>query len=244
MKFFYWTFISAILSSCAFHTGNISSGAVIDCPMKTIVTGQASTIKFFGLGGLNKNALILEAKKDLYKTHLSNKNIKLTNFSVDFKTSFILFYTSTIATVSADLYDCGAPTETYFEPEASPMINGLSAGDSIIYEYGRMYHGQINSISINNKCKISYKNSKGKEKSKTVDQQLIFKTSKHPDNKLYFGYKIGEEAHVDVVILKTNEKLVKPCTIIGLNHEKLLISYFKEDGQERILSIDKNQIRK
>lgn len=241
---FWAIFFTATFSSCAFHSGNISSGSPVDCPMKGIVSGEASTYKLFGLGGLNKNALILEAKKDLYETHFYSKKVKLTNFSVDFKTTFLLIYSSTVATVSADLYECGTPETASQESFSSPLINGYSEGDSIIYEFGRFFKGKINAISSDDKFLVSYQKSNGKMKQKKLDQKQIYKTTKHPDNIQYFGYKIGEEALIDVVILKSKEKVVKPCTIIGLNKSRLLISYLKEDGKERILSVEKELVRK
>ncbi len=91
MRIFPLTIVSlAFLSSCAFHSGNVSSGSIVDCPLKTIVTGKASTKKFLGLGGLNKTALIVEAKQDLYRKITVKKDLKLTNFTVERNTTLKL----------------------------------------------------------------------------------------------------------------------------------------------------------
>ncbi|GAL84188.1 hypothetical protein MYP_1416 [Sporocytophaga myxococcoides] len=246
MKNFYLaiSFI-AFLSSCAFHSGNVSSGSIVDCPMKTIITGQASTSKFLGLGGLSKNALIVDAKQDLYRKISVKKNLKLTNFSVDFKTTYILFYSSTIATVSADLFDCSGTEDSSpnADSDNQSMIGGLLPGDSIIYEYNGFHKGLVSKHLSKERCAITFQYNNGRLKKQNVSQNVIFKITEHTSNKNYFGYDIGEKASVEVLNLKTNTKTVKPCTIIGLNENKLLISYNKEDGQERILSVDKSLIR-
>ncbi|MBO9699561.1 MAG: hypothetical protein J7604_05080 [Sporocytophaga sp.] len=230
-----------MLSSCAFHSGNVSSGSIVDCPMKTIVTGKASTRKFLGLGGLNKTALIVEAKQDLYRKITDKKDLKLTNFTVDFKTTYILFYSSTIATVSADLFDCGDTVNVVsYNP---PMIGGLLLGDSIIYEYNGFHKGLVTKHLSKERCAITFLYNNARLKKQKVSQDVIYKITEHSSNRNYFGYDIGEQASVEVLNLKTNTKTIKPCRIIGLNENRLLISYSKEDGLERVLSVDKSQIR-
>lgn len=240
-KFLIASLFLGMLSSCAFHSGNVSSGSIVDCPMKTIVTGKASTKKILGLGGLTKTALIVEAKQDLYKKITAKKDLKLTNFTVDFKTTYVLLYSSTIATVSADLFDCGdtANVSSY----APPMIGGLLPGDSIIYEYNGFHKGFVTKHLSKERCAITFHYNNARLKKQKVSQDLIYKITEHSSNKTYFGYDIGEQASVEVLNLKTNTKTIKPCTIIGLNENRLLISYSKEDGQDRVLSIDKSLIR-
>jgi hypothetical protein len=237
-------FIGIILSSCAFHSGNISSGPVIDCPMKDIVTGEASTVRLFGLiGGFDRNGLILEAKRDLYSKYKIGKNFRLTNFSVDFKTSFVLFYSVTKATVSADLHDCDTSVNSEHSADINPMIGGLCAGDSIIYEYGEFYKGQLKKHAGNGNYIITFQTLKGKIREKKVNPSLIYKTSVHTENKSYFGHNIGETVYVEVYVLASKTKVMKPCRIVGLNRDRLLISYIKDDGMERILSVEKNKIK-
>lgn len=242
MKNFLFAFLFlGMLSSCAFHSGNVSSGSLVDCPMKTIVTGNASTRKFLGLGGLNKTALIVEAKQDLYRKITTKKDLKLTNFTVDFKTTYILFYSSTIATVSADLFDCG--DTVHVGSYSPPMIGGLLPGDSIIYEYNGFHKGFVSKHLSKERCAITFQYKNTRLKKQKVSQDVIYKITEHSSNKNYFGYNIGEQASVEVLNLKTNTKTIKPCTIIGLNENRLLISYIKEDGQDRVLSVDKSLIR-
>jgi len=241
-----------ILSSCAFHTGNISSGSVVDCPYKYTVTGTSYTDRVFGLGGLDKNALILEAKQDLYNHYFTNNNIKLTNFTVDFKNTYILFYSKTKVTVSADLYDCSPITMSSDTNstsnkinEPAPLIDGWTVGDSIIYELetDSNYKGKLEGLLKNNKCKITYILPEGKNVNRKTDLVNIYKITNHPENKNYFGYEIGEKGSVEVYQSSTKTKVLKPCTIVGLNKNRLLITYVKADGQERLVSVNKKLFR-
>jgi hypothetical protein len=255
MKKIFLIILSAVLiSSCAFHSGNISSGSTVDCPFKTIVTGTSYTDKIFGLGGLDKNALIVEAKQDLYNHYLSNKNIKLTNFSVDFKNTYILFYSKTKVTVSADLYDC-SPASASLDTNVTdkehiaktPLLEGWTVGDSIIYEleYAQeaYFKGKFEGLLKNNRCKIFYKSRYGQYLNRKIDLVNIYKITKHPENKNYFGYEIGEKGFVEVYQSSSKTKVLKQCTVVGLNKNRLLITYIKADGQERMLSVDKNLIK-
>jgi hypothetical protein len=87
--------LSLIATSCALHTGNISSGyASFDQPYKVVgsAMGGATARYFLGFGGLDHSMLIEEAKSDLYtKTDLPQGAI-LTNFTVNVKNSFYFIY--------------------------------------------------------------------------------------------------------------------------------------------------------
>jgi len=50
--------------------------------------------------------------------------------------------------------------------------------------------------------------------------------------KSYFEYQAGEATSVEVLNLKNNSKAVKPCTTIGLDENRLLISYIKIDRKK------------
>ncbi len=60
--------LSAILFSCANHYGTFSNTNPLDdnTSVVGIAIGKSETESFFGIGGLDKNALVFEAKKDLY----------------------------------------------------------------------------------------------------------------------------------------------------------------------------------
>ncbi|TAH25901.1 MAG: hypothetical protein EAZ07_05890 [Cytophagales bacterium] len=239
-----YLFTLSIMSSCAVHSGNISTGSSMDGQLKDVVTGEASTRKILGIGGMNKNGLILEAKRDLYNKYKQNKNIKLTNFSVDFKTTYYLFfYSTTLATVSADLYDYNQSITDFPKDIMPPLNGGIVAGDSIIYEFKKFYRGILYSTTKRGKFNIVFKNTNGDLITHKVEQSTIYKTASHSENKIYFGFNIGDTKFIDVYVANLNVKVTKPCKVIGLNNKRLLVSYIKDDGAERWLSIDKNLIK-
>lgn len=103
------TLLSAILlSSCAFHSGNMTGNASLNArnfEIKTIVIGTAKTSHIFGIGGLKQQALVYEAKKDLYRSYPLSEGEAFANISVDFKRSYFFIVNTTIATITADVVE-------------------------------------------------------------------------------------------------------------------------------------------
>lgn len=238
--------LAGILSSCAFHSGNVSSGSVIDCPLRYTAKGIAKTNKLFGIGGLERDALIVEAKQDLYTKFPYSKEIKLSNFAVDFKTSFIFFYSSTKVTVSADVFDCSATSgNNSIEKNSSATLSGgLKKGDSITFEYNGYHKGTYLQETTNGRYHIEYLQKNGARKQRKIDPDLVFKTSVDPSNINYYGFNIGDNAFIEVDNLKTKVKSKKSCKIIGINSTSAVISYIKDDGIERILTVNKLYLKK
>jgi hypothetical protein len=95
-----------LCNSCAFHKGVMTGNASLQGSNFEIIdmaTGKASTVKVLGIGGLNKNALVLEAKRDLYSKYPLSIGQAFANVSVDFKNSYILVVSITDVTISADI---------------------------------------------------------------------------------------------------------------------------------------------
>jgi hypothetical protein len=95
-------------SGCAIHSGFMSDSASLSAnnfKMIRYAEGTASTTKFFGLGGLAKNALVAEAKKDLIQNNPLKDGQALANVTVDFKNSYIFFVVTTKVTVTADIVE-------------------------------------------------------------------------------------------------------------------------------------------
>lgn len=93
-------------SGCAIHSGIMSDSASLSSKNFTMVKyvqGQSKTTKIFGLGGLAKNALVAEAKKDLLQNNPLREGQTLANVTVDFKTSIVFFVITTKVTVTADI---------------------------------------------------------------------------------------------------------------------------------------------
>lgn len=101
-------FFAFLFSSCATHWGMMSGNASLSSnnfKMVKMASGTASTLKVFGLGGLAKNALVLNAKKDMLQNNPLKDGQALANVTVDFKNSFIFFINTEKVTVTADIVE-------------------------------------------------------------------------------------------------------------------------------------------
>jgi hypothetical protein len=104
----------AILSSCAIHTGNTSSNAAVtddNFRIMDLAIGQAQTKQVFGIGGLKPDALVLDAKRAMYRNYPLKAGQIYSNVTVDYKRSFYLIVVTTMVTVSADVVQFN-PTES------------------------------------------------------------------------------------------------------------------------------------
>lgn len=103
-----------ILSSCAIHTGNTSSNAAVtndNFRIMDLAFGQAQTKQVFGIGGLKPDALVLDAKRAMYRNYPLQAGQIYSNITVDYKRSFYLIVVTTMVTVSADIVQFN-PTES------------------------------------------------------------------------------------------------------------------------------------
>jgi hypothetical protein len=235
--------IVLFFSSCiAFHTGNVSTGQHIDCPLMCIATGKSNTLKIFGIGGLNKEALILEAKKDLYMKFPYQKGIKLSNFSVDFKDSYVFFVNKTTATVSADVYNCNV-----LEIDTLPIkgMYGFNVGDSVYCYIG----GNYEPIKACFKTHIDFEMARVTLKQEYLESynygipyKQMFKATRDPQNINNFGFNIGEMVLAPIIAGRKNNIII--CEIVGININKAIVSY-KNTKQEKVRKvIDKQLLRK
>ena len=104
-----------ILNSCAFHEGMMTGNASLsgdDFEIISIEFGTAKTTHVFGIGGLNHQALVFEAKRNMYRSAPLKKGQAFANVSVDFKRSYFPIVGTTIVTVTADLVQFGSKRDT------------------------------------------------------------------------------------------------------------------------------------
>ncbi len=80
------SFIILMFSQCATHTGTISSNYT-NKPVQyvDIAEGIATTSKVLCIGGLSKDALVLEAKKSLMKNRPLKNGEQYLNYTIDLK---------------------------------------------------------------------------------------------------------------------------------------------------------------
>lgn len=100
--------VLVLFSGCAIHGGIMSDSVALsenNFKMMRYVEGSSKTTKVFGIGGLAKNALVAEAKKNLMQNYPLQEGQALANVTVDFKTSIVFFVVTTRATVTADVVE-------------------------------------------------------------------------------------------------------------------------------------------
>lgn len=110
-------------SSCANHAGYLSSNAVItnsDFKIIGLAVGEAQSTKVFWLGGNRKNALVLDAKNDLYAKNKLESGQALTNITVDFKHGYYIFFATTKVFVSGEIIDFNVGKDT-----TTPIFYGI-----------------------------------------------------------------------------------------------------------------------
>ncbi|MFC5412433.1 DUF6567 family protein [Larkinella bovis] len=109
LSFLLFVILSVLFQSCAFHYGALSDSASLSYPNFTIVRsniqGSAKTLKVVGLGGLARNAIVADAKKNLLAKYPLKENQALANVSVDFKTSLLFIVQTKTCIVTADIVE-------------------------------------------------------------------------------------------------------------------------------------------
>lgn len=90
------------------HGGYVSNSAALGTNnfayVKRSVQGVAQATYIIGIGGLKREALVEEARKDLMESFQLQDNQALVNITVSYKTTFVLpFFWSNKCTVSASV---------------------------------------------------------------------------------------------------------------------------------------------
>jgi hypothetical protein len=100
--------LSLFFSSCASHIGSFTSSASLNTPnfkYVKLVKGETEISKILGFGGLSTEALVSNAKINMFQNYPLKDNQAYANISVDFKYSFLLFVSKTKVTITADIVE-------------------------------------------------------------------------------------------------------------------------------------------
>jgi hypothetical protein len=108
MKKVYLLFVvlSTLLSSCALHNGYINNSVALSSNnyiIKGQANGAATATYIFGFGGLDRTAMVAEAKKEMMYNFPLREGEAYANISVDKKNTIILFVRTAKVTISADI---------------------------------------------------------------------------------------------------------------------------------------------
>jgi hypothetical protein len=213
-----------LLTSCAIHQGTVSSSSIgRNVKYEDIAIGVSQINKYFGLGGLSQDALVLEAKRNMIKSRPLKTNEEYLNFTVDLKRTYLFFYNQTKVTVSADVvrYTNDSITELYSETYKNKLlgksiINDLfSIGDSILYD--NFKDGTIIAFESDKEVRILYKSNRNKIRTKKALINDIYTKCKS-----YKGYKIGDR-YIYSVIVSNNEEQKTSGKILAFGLNALII---------------------
>ncbi len=240
--------LALFLSACSSHSGNISTGSHIDCPLMYIATGTASYTRILEIGGSNIDGLILEAKRDLYRKFPYKKGIKLSNFSVDYKNTFLLIFHTTKVTVSADVYNCNTSILSDSLENNLPLnINGFNIKDTVIfsdYEYG-LVKATILSHNADGTVKISYYSPSLLMITKfSTSYNKIYKINQDPENINNFGFEIGEKVKVILLNKNKNYKTKVIGVIKAINSEKAIVEFISNNNVVSNQIVEKQLLKK
>ncbi|MEN7550273.1 DUF6567 family protein [Rapidithrix thailandica] len=154
------------LSSCAFHYGNLSGTSATSRPVG-LAYGTSETKKFLGIGGNSKDALVLEAKKNMYLNYPLEPGQVYGNFTIDFKKSINPFTQSTKVIVSADILSNDSTAAWSVSKEVGEKkieLKGYEIGEEVLFKNrkgSKIFKGKLLDIGGDNTVIIGYTNLKG-----------------------------------------------------------------------------------
>lgn len=225
---------AAILSSCAIHTGNTSSNAAVtndNFRIMDLAIGQAHTKQVFGIGGLKPDALVLDAKRSMYRNYPLEAGQIYSNITVDYKRSFYLIVVTTMVTVSADIVQFN-PTESQKKedlfskqqvgnPSAGPVVKltGRSASEylKIGEKVGVYTMGELRTMKIKTQLGKKRYELLSSDSSKFIyDVKSIYLIDEMSYD-FEHGYAVGEQVQWEA----RGES--KKGMIVGVNEKMLVI---------------------
>lgn len=132
--------LSVVIFSCSFHVGTSGAGSamITNNNFATIdfAYGTAKTLNFMGIGANKKEALVLEAKRNLYLNYELGPGQALGNVTVDFKRTIIFPFLVTRVTLSAEVIDFSATTQDLETSRANLRRFTNQSGQSE-FEFGK-----------------------------------------------------------------------------------------------------------
>jgi hypothetical protein len=264
-KYFLLLFVIPFFSSCAFHSGVFLSSASItngNFQVVKTVQGTAKTTHVLGIGGLKKDAIVFEAKKDLLRKYPLEKGQVLANVSVDFKRTYVFIVATTRATLTADVVEFVFPDpdkkfdEIHYQNlfEANEELANFHVTDSVfVFAHPKdvKYNGKPKRARIlgfnKDKVRVIYREYVTKDGQQKLEDfivetelKFVFSFKKSPENFELYGFDVDEV--VQATLWK--DKIVTG-TIFGINSYLVGVAYnFSENGFFEWKVIPLSHIRK
>jgi hypothetical protein len=239
-------FVFSVTSCLVTHTGNVSSGPLMNKSDKysDIGVGTSKSVFVFGLGDLNNEDLVLKAKKNLYFKRPLQEGEYYSNFSTAITDKFFLFVVHTTkVSISADVlmsndsiqgafskYFKSLVSSDYYSTNDSQIqpqrlegkTNFVLKGDSVYYAENSKDYGLYTVSYINNDV-IMLKSAGETELNKAVSKDGDFFIK----NLFVKGFISGDTLIREIV----NENLTydyEDVIILGVSQRKVLAKTKKD----------------
>ncbi len=235
--------ILALFSSCAIHSGTLT-GSLPNTRVKESAIGEAKASYLLGIGGNSQQALVLQAKNELYSNFPLQANESYSNFTLDFKTSFYFIYWERKATITADIVvaedgkERGKKREPYWvdfnehgdyqvtikpeegKPSSLAQTTGVNIGDTVIVQYANTYKEGVvlDVFQSTTKVRISMKDQTWQTSQLANKKVFLTKSAISRNSKHFYGERIQMGAI--------------PCTIVGSQRKYFLVVY--KDGDHPV----------
>ncbi len=226
-----------LLSSCAFHQGNMSGSAALNHSnfrVVKVVSGSATAHYFLGLGGLNKDGLLAVARENLYSQNTIKKGQVLANLSVDYKHSFYLLYWETKAIITADLIDFNDLEEPEIEARLTNpalLTSDFQLKEEVIIAYMGQYYTGIIEVLNSKKAFVSHKLKDGMATTTEKPLHKIFKTQNAASFGMKEKYVIGDS----ILIQNLEKREYGVITALGMN--SFLSNVTKANGNVKTIEL-------
>jgi len=241
-KFLIITSLGCLLTSCVTRYYGAISTSLSEKPVKyeDIAIGVAQSNIFFGLGGFNQDALLLEAKRGLIKNRPLFKNEDYKNFTVDFKTTYYPFYIQRKVTLSADVisFVSDSVSNAYSSIYKNKLLGNIYSnrlfqiGDTVFNK--KLEQGILIAFENSDLVRVLYKTKNDKFRTKTTSINKLFSKSKE-----YNGYKPGESYKYGSEELSNGVYKFKSEKIIAVGIKSLILG--NVPNKYFVLNIEKNK---
>ncbi len=131
--------LSSLASCHAVHHGSmLGTSQSPDYYTTGTAIGTSGKVVILFWGGLSKEALVYEAKKNLLENTVLEEGQVLDNFTVDFReaNTMYVFYRTTV-TVSADIRDAKGKSVRPPQTFPRPQKYGFTQGEAVVYMAGK-----------------------------------------------------------------------------------------------------------
>lgn len=242
-------FLLFILSNCAVYDGAYTNSSVYtkgeDVHYKDIALGYAKATYFFRIGGLGRNMLVSEAKRNMQTSYKLGNGESFENVSYDIRWFYFLPFIKTEVIVTADVVQRDTTNLVTYSNKYKDWISlqkGKSKdGELSLNEDVLFYNTSSNSIHMAKVIDLKYNRAtlyfikKDRNfKVKTISMYKLYKLV--PPDKGMSYLKLGQIVELDKI---GNGEIHRQGTIIGFGLNNNILVEF-DDGVVR--SVFENKI--